>query len=98
MVVVTGASSGIGAAAAEELSRRGATVVPVGRDPDRLARVAGRVGEEPLRADFASLADVRRLAAALLDRYERIHVLVNNAGTMAARRTLTEDGYESTFA
>jgi NAD(P)-dependent dehydrogenase (short-subunit alcohol dehydrogenase family) len=97
-VVVTGASSGIGAAAAVELSQMGATVVPVGRDRGRLARVADRVGAEPLQADFASLAEVRELAAELLARHDRIHVLANNAGLIAGRRRLTVDGYESTFA
>ena len=85
--MVTGASSGIGSAGAVELSRRGATVVPVGRDPERLAKVAEKVGAEPVQADFTSLRDVRRLASELLDRHERIHVLVNNAGLMAGRRT-----------
>lgn len=98
VVVVTGASAGIGAAAAAELAARGATVVPVGRDPDRLAAVGERLGIEPLQADFASLSQVRRLAAELLARHEHVHALVNNAGLVAGRRVLTEDGYESTFA
>jgi retinol dehydrogenase-12 len=105
VVVVTGASSGIGAAAAHELARRGATVVAVGRDPKRLNDVAERIGAvnpagaaEPLRADFASLAEVRRLADDLLERHSRIDVLANNAGLVAGRRSLTEDGYETTFA
>ncbi|HEX8076067.1 MAG TPA: SDR family NAD(P)-dependent oxidoreductase [Thermoleophilaceae bacterium] len=98
MVVLTGASSGIGAAAAVELARRGATVVPVGRDARRLAKVSEKVGEEPLEADFASLAQVRALADRLLERCGRIDVLANNAGLMAGRRELTEDGYEITFA
>jgi NAD(P)-dependent dehydrogenase (short-subunit alcohol dehydrogenase family) len=97
-VVVTGASSGIGAAAAVELAKRGATVVPVGRDAKRLAAVGRRVGSEPLRADFSSLSEVRRLAEELLARHERIDVLVNNAGLVAGRRGLTVDGYETTFA
>jgi NAD(P)-dependent dehydrogenase (short-subunit alcohol dehydrogenase family) len=97
-VVLTGASSGIGAAAAVELAALGATVVPVGRDPGRLAKVAEQVGTEPFQADFASLEDVRRLASDLLAAHDRIHVLVNNAGLVAGRRRLTEDGHELTFA
>ena len=100
VVVVTGGSAGIGAAAAVELGRRGTTVVPVGRDRRRLEAVAERAGRaaEPLTADFASLAEVRRLAGELLERHERIHALVNNAGLVMGRRELTEDGYEKTFA
>jgi retinol dehydrogenase 14 len=97
-VVLTGASSGIGAAAAVELARLGATVVPVGRDAGRLAKVAEQVGTEPFQADFASLAEVRRLADELLAAHDRIHVLANNAGLVAGRRRLTEDGLETTFA
>jgi NAD(P)-dependent dehydrogenase (short-subunit alcohol dehydrogenase family) len=100
VVVVTGASAGIGAAAAVELGRLGATVVPVGRDEQRLEAVARRAGgsASPLRADFASLAEVRQLADDLLNRHERIDVLVNNAGLVMGSRELTEDGYERTFA
>jgi NAD(P)-dependent dehydrogenase (short-subunit alcohol dehydrogenase family) len=97
-VVLTGATSGIGAAAAVELRRLGATVVPVGRDPDRLAEVSEKVGQEGHRVDFTSLADVQRLAGDLLAAHERIHVLANNAGLIAGRRTLTDDGHELTFA
>jgi NAD(P)-dependent dehydrogenase (short-subunit alcohol dehydrogenase family) len=72
--------------------------VPVGRDPERVARIAEEVGNEGLVADFASLAGVRRLADELLERCERIDVLVNNAGLIAGRRRLSEDGHELTLA
>jgi NAD(P)-dependent dehydrogenase (short-subunit alcohol dehydrogenase family) len=98
VIVLTGASSGIGAAAALELASRGALVVPVGRDRRRLETIARRLGSEPFPTDFASLAAVRRLAARLLERYPRIDVLVNNAGLVAGRRTTTQDGFELTFA
>jgi retinol dehydrogenase 12 len=97
-VVITGASSGIGREAALELAKRGATVVPVGRDAKRTDAVARKVGAEPLQADFSSLDDVRRLGRTLLERYDRIDVLVNNAGLVSGRRRLTADGLELTMA
>ena len=64
---------------------------------ERIEAAGGRE-VEPLRADFASLDEVRRLAAELLERHERIDVLVSNAGTYQRRRELTQDGHERTFA
>jgi retinol dehydrogenase 12 len=96
--VITGASSGIGRAATIELARQGANVLPVGRDPKRTAAIARKVGAEPVQADFSSLDEVRRVAQLLLERHERIDVLVNNAGLVAGRRRLTVDGLELTMA
>ncbi|WP_063016873.1 SDR family NAD(P)-dependent oxidoreductase [Nocardia niwae] len=96
-VVVTGASSGIGAAAAQRLAARGATVAVVGRSPERTAEVAAKAGATPFVADFARLDDVRKLAGRLLDRYPTIDVLANNAGGAWPERTVTEDGNELTF-
>lgn len=103
-VVVTGASSGVGLAAARQFAELGDDVVVVGRNPERLAaagdlvRAAGG-GREPdcFRADFAVLDDVRSLAAHLQVRYRTIDVLANNAGAMAPRYARTVDGFESTL-
>ena len=97
IVVVTGASDGVGAAAAVQLHHLGATVAVVGRSPEKTARVAELVGTEPMVADFSRLESVRRLAAEIRDRYERIDVLANNAGGTWPRRLLTEDDHEMTF-
>jgi NAD(P)-dependent dehydrogenase (short-subunit alcohol dehydrogenase family) len=96
-VVITGASSGIGAAAARQLVDRGATVVPIGRSPERTAAVAAALGVEPLVADFGRLDDVRTLADRLLQRCPTIDVLVHNAGAMIPDRRITQDGFELTF-
>jgi NAD(P)-dependent dehydrogenase (short-subunit alcohol dehydrogenase family) len=96
-VVVTGASSGIGRAAARELAGLGAQVVVVGRDPDRTRAVADELGAPSHLADYTSLASVRLLAGELLEAYPRIHVLANNAGGLAEKRSFTPDGFETMF-
>jgi NAD(P)-dependent dehydrogenase (short-subunit alcohol dehydrogenase family) len=95
--VLTGASSGIGAVAADRLAEQGADLAVVGRNPERTRAVAERVGGTPFLADFDRLDDVRELADALLERYERIDVLANNAGGLHSRRELTVDGHERTI-
>lgn len=104
-VLITGSTSGIGLEASIVLARMGARVVMVGRDPGKTAQqvaaVRARSGSslvDSLLCDFASMTQVRALAQAYLAKYERLHVLVNNAGTVYTRRTLTEDGIEATFA
>ena len=96
-IVLTGASSGIGSVAAARLAEQGADIAVVGRDAERTRAVAERTGGTPFLADFERLDDVRALAAALLDRYDRIDVLANNAGGLYARRELTVDGHERTI-
>lgn len=85
---VTGASRGIGRATAEELTRRGATVVTLGRDAAR----------NTIACDFSSLASIRAAAAEIGKRWPRIQLLVNNAGVQHLRRTLSADGIEDTLA
>jgi NAD(P)-dependent dehydrogenase (short-subunit alcohol dehydrogenase family) len=97
VAVVTGASSGIGAAAAAALSSQGWQVAVVGRNPERTAAVAARVGGDPFLADYDRLDDVRALADGLLERYEHIDVLGNNAGGLVRERAKTVDGFERTI-
>lgn len=98
LVVVTGASDGVGAAAARELARRGDRVIVTGRSPAKVRAVAAETGGEMYVADFAQLQQVRELAAELRARHQRIDVLLNNAGLIAGgKRTVTADGHELTF-
>jgi NAD(P)-dependent dehydrogenase (short-subunit alcohol dehydrogenase family) len=105
VAIVTGGSAGIGLHTALGLAGGGMQVVLVGRDPGRTERarrlVAERSGSQRVitaLADFASLAEVRRLAATILAEHPRIDVLVNNAGLISPRFELSEDGYELTIA
>lgn len=105
LVVLTGATRGIGRAAAVALARQGAEVAVVGRDSDRVAAVAEEAsaanGGAPVHrhvADLMVLSEVRRLAEELRARYERVDVLANNAGAMFASRKETSEGFEQTFA
>ncbi|MDH6237803.1 SDR family NAD(P)-dependent oxidoreductase [Cryobacterium sp. CG_9.6] len=96
-IIITGASDGIGAAAARQLSANGHRVVVVGRSAAKTAAVATEIGAEYFVADFAELSQVRRLADQLLAAYPSIDVLADNAGGIMGERTLTVDGYEKTF-
>jgi NAD(P)-dependent dehydrogenase (short-subunit alcohol dehydrogenase family) len=103
VAIVTGASSGIGLAAAEELARRGWAVTLVGRDQQRLdvavqtVRASARQPVTSHRCDFANLDDVRALAATLKAEHPRIDLLANNAGGTVPRRMTTVDGFEATI-
>jgi NAD(P)-dependent dehydrogenase (short-subunit alcohol dehydrogenase family) len=80
VVVVTGAGSGIGAAAADRFAAEGASVVYADRDAGRLGRVAASPAALAVEADVADPASVRHLVAATMDRFSRVDVLVANAG------------------
>ena len=101
--VVTGATSGIGKAAATALARMGAQVVLAGRDRGRAEAAAAAIGANAAVppnveiADLASMEEVRALAGRLRS-LERIDVLINNAGLVLGERRGTEDGFEHVFA
>jgi NAD(P)-dependent dehydrogenase (short-subunit alcohol dehydrogenase family) len=105
VAVVTGASSGIGKAAAKALAAQGWRVIGVGRDPERSAaaeaeiRAASTTGEvEMLRADLSRMADAARVAGEIARRTDRIDLLINNAGGMCKGKVITEEGFEENFA
>jgi len=104
-VLVTGASSGIGAATAERLARLGATVHMLARDPERgedaRARISERTGSDRLvlqLCDLSSISAVREFATRFAAEHPELHALVNNAGAMPPERVLTDEGIELTFA
>ena len=96
-IVITGASDGIGAAAARRLSQRGENVVVVGRSELKTKSVAADLDANWFVADFADLSQVRELAERLLADYPRIDVLANNAGGMTTKTEVTGDGHENMF-
>jgi NAD(P)-dependent dehydrogenase (short-subunit alcohol dehydrogenase family) len=102
-VVITGATSGLGRYLAAELASAGARVVVHGRSAERLARTREELGQvDTVLADLASLTECDRLADELAARYDRIDVLVNNAGVgfgaPGSGRALSADGLELRFA
>lgn len=105
VVVITGATRGIGQAAAIELARQGAELALVGRDGERVAAVAaaarsagdGAAVHEHV-ADLTLMSQVRALAERLREQHAQIDVLANNAGALFATREVTAEGLERTFA
>lgn len=102
--LVTGSSSGMGLVTARELATMGAIVVMLCRNRAKgeavqaqIKAASGNVQVDLIVADLSSLADVRRAANELKQRYTQLHVLINNAGGMNAERKVTSDGLEATF-
>ncbi|MEP6916026.1 MAG: SDR family NAD(P)-dependent oxidoreductase [Acidobacteriota bacterium] len=104
VVMITGSTDGLGREVARRVARRGATVIVHGRNQERgkaLVEEIAREGTGSARfyaADLASLDEVRRLAQAVLHDYDRLDVLVNNAGIWIQDRQVSQDGYELHFA
>ena len=105
VVLITGASNGIGRAAALALARTGATVALAGRDEKRVDATVAMIREQSdndevkgLLADLSNLTGMRQLANEFRRRYSRLDLLLNNAGAAFHERAETVDGIERTFA
>lgn len=103
--MITGATSGIGLVTAQELARMGAEIVIVGRNPQKGKKTVAAIKEatgnphvELMLADLSEQAQIHKLVADFKQRYDRLDVLVNNAGAMFFRREISRDGFEMTFA
>src|SRR5689334_6721481 len=101
--LITGATSGIGLETARALGAMGARLAIAGRNAEKAERVAETIRRESgaevtvLLADLSVMAEVRRLAADFKRQFDRLDVLVNNAGAIHAQREVTPDGFELTF-
>ena len=105
VVLVTGATNGIGYEAAKVLAGMGATIVGVGRNPQKCANAASQIKAatgnsrvEFLVADLSRQAEVRNMAGEFKRKYDRLDVLLNNAGAYFASRQTNQDGQEMTWA
>lgn len=105
LCIVTGANSGIGRTTALGLAGLGARVVLVCRDSGRgetarrdISAQSGNESIDLLVGDLASQRSTRELATEIQEKYQRLDVLVNNAGQLISHRSVTEDGIEATFA
>ena len=103
--MVTGATSGMGLATAQGLAKMGATVVIVGRDRSKCEAIqkdihvsGGNPNVDMMVADLSSQDDIRKLANEFKAKYDKLHVLVNNAGGIFSKHETTVDGLEMTFA
>src|SRR5215207_5584869 len=104
-ILVTGATDGLGKRVARELAAKGTTVLLHGRSPERLEATLEGIRSQTSSqkvgsylADLSSLAAVRDLADRIISDYDRLDVLVNNAGIIVQERKESADGYELTFA
>lgn len=103
--LITGATSGIGKATAVSLAKMGAKVVFTARDlekakiaRDEIIAASGNKAIDFLECDLSSLSSVRDCCGSFQKKNERLHVLINNAGTWEGGRKLSKDGIENTFA
>ena len=105
IVVISGATSGIGRVAAAKLAAMGARIVIIARDRARggdtleeLRAISSQAGHAVYYADLSRLSEVRRVGSEIAAAHSKVDVLINNAGAIFASRAVTEDGLERTFA
>ncbi|UCC21331.1 MAG: SDR family oxidoreductase [Promethearchaeota archaeon] len=103
--MITGANSGIGKATALSLAKLGANLVLVCRNRERaeqaIVKIKEKTGNQSIDliiADLSSQKQIRNLVSEFKEKYDKLHVLINNAGVNLNKHTLTEDGIEATFA
>ena len=105
IIIVTGATAGIGEVTALELAHQGAAVVLISRNPEKCAVTAARIQQETgnpmidyFAVDLSSQSQIRQFVRQFQNKYQRLDVLVNNAGAFFISRQLSVDGIEMTFA
>ncbi|HZD92737.1 MAG TPA: SDR family NAD(P)-dependent oxidoreductase, partial [Candidatus Sulfotelmatobacter sp.] len=102
VAVITGGGSGIGKAIAQAFAREGASVVIAGRDPAKLGQAAQEIGPAclPVAANVSKSADTDRLVSATISKFQRIHILVNNAAVLlpGTAESLSEEDFDETFS
>lgn len=94
VVLITGATDGIGLETAKRMKSLGHEVIVHGRNAEKLAKVSNELGVESVRADFSDLSEVKAMADTLLSKYKSIDVLINNAGVLKTSNPITKDGYD----
>lgn len=103
--MVTGATSGIGAATSLALAQQGATTIVVGRSQTKCEKIVSKIKANTgnslidyIIADLSSQKDIRQLSEQFMSKHQRLDVLINNAGAKFVSRHVTVDGYEMSFA
>jgi len=94
VVLITGATDGIGLATAKKFKSLGHKLIVHGRSAEKLENVAKELGADSVRADLSNLDDVKAMADTLLSKYEKIDILINNAGVFKTPNPRTKDGYD----
>jgi len=94
IILITGATDGIGLETARKLKSLGHQLIVHGRSAEKLEKVAAELDADSVRADLSNLSKVREMADSLLEKYDKIDVLINNAGVLKTPNTITDEGYD----